>query len=53
MVTHTPPTSEVSFSNPRPYVGKLVLAYQWPNGQQFTVQNLDYVLVSTKLTVVI
>ena len=27
VVTHSPPTSEVSGSNPRPYVGKLVVAY--------------------------
>ena len=29
VVTHSPPTSEVSGSNPRPYVGKLAVAYQW------------------------
>ena len=28
VVTHSPPTSEVSGSNPRPYVGKLVVAYR-------------------------
>ena len=45
MVTHLPPTSEVSGSNAGPYVGKLKVAN---NGQQFTVQNLDqlYILVS-------
>ena len=45
VVTHSPPTSEVGNSNPRPYVGKLVVTY----GQQFTVQKLDqlYVLVSS------
>ena len=45
VVTHLPPTSEVSGSNPRPYVGKLVVT----DGRQFTVQNLDqvYVLVSS------
>ena len=38
---HSPHTSEVGSSNPRPYVRKFV------DGQQFTVQNLDqmYVLV--------
>ena len=29
VVTHSPPTSEVSGSNPEPYVGKLVVSYQW------------------------
>ena len=29
VVTHSPPASEVSWSNPRPYVGKLVVSYQW------------------------
>ena len=29
MVTHLPPTSKVNGSNPRPYVGKLVVAYRW------------------------
>ena len=29
MVTHWPPTSEMGGSNPGPYVGKLVVAYQW------------------------
>ena len=29
VVTHSPPTSEVSGSNPGPYVGKLVVAYRW------------------------
>ena len=29
VVTHSPPTSEVRGSNPGPYVGKLVVAYQW------------------------
>ena len=29
VVTHLPPTSEVSSSNPRPYVGNLVVAYRW------------------------
>ena len=29
VVTHLPPTSEVSGSNPGPYVGKLVVTYQW------------------------
>ena len=28
VVTHSPPTSEVCSSNPRPYVGKLVVAYR-------------------------
>ena len=47
MVTHSPFTSEVSSSNPGPYVGKLVVALT--GGLQFTVQNLDqlYVLVSS------
>ena len=27
-VAHSHPTSEVGSSNPRPYVGKLVIAYQ-------------------------
>ena len=42
VVTHSPPTSEVSGSNPGPYVGKT-------DGRQFSVQNLDqlYVLVSS------
>ena len=29
MVTHWPPTSEVSGSNLGPYVGKFVVAYRW------------------------
>ena len=29
VVTHLPPASEVSNSNPGPYVGKLGVAYQW------------------------
>ena len=29
VVTHSPPTFEVGSSKPRPYVGKLVAAYQW------------------------
>ena len=29
VVTHSPPTSEVSGSNPRPYLGNLVVAYRW------------------------
>ena len=29
VVTHSPPTSEVGGSNPRPYVEKLVVAYRW------------------------
>ena len=29
VVTHSPPTSEVGGSHPGPYVGKLVVAYQW------------------------
>ena len=28
MVIHLPPTSEVGGLNPKPYVGKLVVAYQ-------------------------
>ena len=28
VVTHSPPTSEVRSSNPRPHVGKLVVTYQ-------------------------
>ena len=61
MVTQSPPSSEVCGSNPRPYVGKLEVAYQWlavystkswklgTNGWQFRVQNLDqlHVLVSS------
>ena len=27
VITHSPPTSEVDGSNPRPYVGKLVIVY--------------------------
>ena len=27
--TRLPPTSEVGGSSPRPYVGKLVVAYRW------------------------
>ena len=30
VVTHSPPTSEVCCSIPRPYVGKMVVAYRWP-----------------------
>ena len=29
LVTHSPPTSEVGGSNTEPYVGKLIVAYQW------------------------
>ena len=29
VVTHSPPTSEVSGSNPKPYVGKAVASYRW------------------------
>ena len=29
LVTHSPPTSEVGGSNPEPYVGKMVVSYQW------------------------
>ena len=29
VVTHSPLTSEVGGSNPRPYGGKLVVAYRW------------------------
>ena len=29
MGTHSPPTSDVSGSNPEPYVDKLVVAYLW------------------------
>ena len=29
VVAHSPPTSEVCGSNPRPYVGKLLVAFQW------------------------
>ena len=29
VVTHSPPTPEVCRSNPRPYVGKLVVADHW------------------------
>ena len=29
VVTHLPPTTEVCSSKPGPYVGKLVVAYQW------------------------
>ena len=28
VVTHSPPTSEVGGSNPKPYVGKMVIAYR-------------------------
>ena len=28
VITHSAPTSEVGGSNPRPYVGKLVIAYR-------------------------
>ena len=38
VVTHSPPTSEVSGLNSEPYVRKLVL---FTDGQQFTVQTLD------------
>ena len=46
VVTHSSPTTAVGGSNPRPYVGKLVVAYH----QQCTVQNLEqlYVLVSSR-----
>ena len=29
VVTHSPPISEVSSSNPKPNVGKLAVAYRW------------------------
>ena len=29
VVTHSPPTSEISGSKSGPYVGKLVVAYRW------------------------
>ena len=29
VVTHSPSTSKVSSSNPRSYLGKLVVAYRW------------------------
>ena len=29
VVTHSPPTSEIGGSNLGPYVGNLVVAYQW------------------------
>ena len=29
VVTHSSPTFEVCNSNPKPYVGNLVVAYQW------------------------
>ena len=29
VLTHLPPTSEVSGSNSRPYVGKLLFLYRW------------------------
>ena len=29
VVTHLPSTSEICGSNPGPYVGNLVVAYQW------------------------
>ena len=47
VVTHLPPKSEVCDSNPRPYMGNLVIELP-ANGQQFIVQSLDqlYVLVS-------
>ena len=45
MATLSPPTSEVGGLNPRPYVGKLVVAYRW----LAVVQNRDelYLLVSS------
>ena len=47
MVIHSTPTSEVSGSNPKPYVGKMD-SFLLMAGQ-FTVQNLDqlYILVSS------
>ena len=50
VVTHSPPTSVVSFSNPRPCVGKLVVAYR-ESAVYSTVQNLNqlYVLVFSVL----
>ena len=45
VVTHSPPTSEVSGSNPGPYVGKLVVFL--PMVSSFTVQNLDTSTVCT------
>ena len=30
VIIHSPPVSEVGSSNPGPYVGKVVVAYQWP-----------------------
>ena len=41
MITHSLPTSEVSGSNPGPYVRKLVLT----DGRQFTVMNLEQLFV--------
>ena len=29
VVTHSPPTSEAGGSNPKPYVGKMVVSYKW------------------------
>ena len=29
LVTHSPPTSEVSSSNPKPYVGKMIVSHRW------------------------
>ena len=28
-LVHPPPTSEVGGSNPKPYLGKMVVSYQW------------------------
>ena len=48
VVTHSPPTSEVCGSNPRPHVGNWWLL---TNDRQFTAQNLGqlYTLVSFAL----
>ena len=44
VVTNLPPTSEVSGSNPEPYVGKMALLTDGI-GQQYTVQKLDQLYV--------
>ena len=47
VVTHSPPTSEVCGSNPAPYVGKLVVAYQWSAVYSTEPWHQLYVLVSS------
>ena len=54
VVTHSPPTSEDVGSNPGPYMGKLVVAYQWSAVYSTEPSNCMYWLsLATKLPIVI